>query len=241
MENSNQVQVTTNYDQFQFLNTNRDQARGHVESLKRAFEEMGNLTRVQPILVNDRFQIIDGQHRYTACKELGEPIYYTMVPGLGVNEARKMNILHRGWKIDDYAKSYASAGDSNYQKYLDIKEDFGFNHSITLTYIEGVDNRGSFKTFREGEFSIEDEAGARDRLSKLADVGMFAPMVNDRYFARAFLRILTIEGYDHKRILKKLQLHENLLRRYASLQDYLRMLEEIYNHQISEANRLRLY
>lgn len=242
MDDVNQAQVTTNYDQFQLIESNREQNRGHIEALKRAFEEMGNLTRVQPILVNDRMEIVDGQHRFMACKELNEPIYFTKVSGLGINEARKMNILHRGWTIDDFARSYASTGDTNYQQYLEVKEDFGFNHSITLYYISaGGDDRGMFKDFRNGDFVFEDRDVAISRLSKLADAEALVPMVNDRYFAKAFLKAMQVEGYDHKRMLKKVELHQNLLRRYASVEDYLRMLEEIYNFQITEVNRLRLY
>jgi hypothetical protein len=67
------IQVTSDYDQFVIMEANREQNRGHIEAIKAAFGEMGNLTRVQPILVNERFEIIDGQHRFIACKELGEP------------------------------------------------------------------------------------------------------------------------------------------------------------------------
>lgn len=238
----NQVNRTTNYDQFVFLEANRDQSRGHVEALKRAFDEIGNLTRVQPILVNDNMEIIDGQHRFVACKELGEPIFYTVVPGLGVNDARQMNILHRGWTIEDFARSYAAAGDPNYQKYLELREDYGFNHSILMNYITNSQGSGGeYKEFRVGNFVMPDIQEVRSRLTRLAEAGEFVPMVSDRYFARAFLRAQQVEGYDHKRMLRKLELHQNLLRRYASTEDYLRMLEEIYNHQMQESSRLRLY
>lgn len=242
VQDATQVNVTTNYDQFQFIETNREANRGHVEALKRAFEETGNLTRVQPILVNDRMEVIDGQHRFIAAKELGQPVYYTVMDGLGINEARSMNILHRSWTVDDYAESYAKT-DPNYRKYLELKEDFGFNHSITLEYILGDKKLGAYAAFKRGEFTMTDaeRTAASDKLTKLAQTGEFVPTVNDRYFSRALLRAVAIDGYDHRRMLKKLALHQNLLRRYASTEDYLRMLEEIYNHQISEGNRLRLY
>lgn len=240
IQDATQVNVTTNYDQFQFIETNREANRGHIEALKRAFEETGNLTRVQPILVNDRMEIIDGQHRFIAAKELNQPVYYTAMEGLGINEARSMNILHRSWNIEDYAISYSKT-DPNYKKYLDIKEDYGFNHSITLLYIIGAEDKGIFRDFKNGQFVLQDEAAARDRLDKLASAGEFVPMVNDRYFAKALLAVIKIPGYDHKRMLNKLSINQDLQRRYASVGDYQRMLEEIYNHRMSEASRLRLF
>lgn len=241
-QEATQVQETTNYDQFKFMDTNREQKRGHIDRLKQAFEEIGNLTRVQPILVNERMEIIDGQHRFTACKELGQPIYYTQVPGLSVREARSMNILHRGWTADDYAKSYALGGDPNYQKYVQLREDYGFNHSVLLAYIYPGTSKGNFRAFRDGELSIPDEAELRRRLDKLAMIGEFTNMVTNREFAIALLKVSAIEGYDHDRMVNKIRLHgDAMLKRYNNLMDNMRMLEEIYNYGSREANRLRLY
>lgn len=237
---SNVVQQSRDYDQFSFMNTNRETARGHIELLKTAYEEVGNLTKVQPILVNEKLEIIDGQHRFIACKELEEPIYFTVVPGLGVNEARSMNILHRNWQTEDYALSYAKSGNKNYQKYLDLKEDYGISHSILILYIHGVANKGMHKAFREGNLKIKDEAEIRSRLDKLADVMEVIPRIN-RDLAVALIQVFRVEGYDHKRMLRKLALHVDQVRLYSTMEDNLRMLEFIYNHKQSEDNRLRLY
>lgn len=245
---ANLVQQTQDYEQFTFLNANRDQNRGHIESLKRAFEEVGNLTKVQPILVNDRYQIIDGQHRFIACKELGLPIFFTVVSGLGVREARSMNILHRPWRTEDYAKSYAETGDQNYTKYLELKEDYGLSHSIILAYVFDVStgnaggNSAAFRTFREGNLVIEDEVGVRARLDKLAELGEFTNLVNHRSFALAMLKIMNGENYNQRRMVNKVRIAgERLLKKYAIVEDNLRMLEEIYNYGQAEANRSRLY
>lgn len=237
-----QVQVTKDYNQFRFIESNREPNRGHIEVLKSAFEENGNLTANQPILVNENMEIIDGQHRFTACVELGMPIYYIQTPGLTVRDARQMNILHKGWGVDDYARSYAIAGDNNYRKYLELKEDYGFGHSILLAYISNATEKSKiFKNFREGEFTFTDQDGARERLDRLTEVSQFVPFAGDKNFARAFLKVMTIESYDHKRMLRKLELHQNLLHRFVNVEDYQRMLEDIYNYQMQEGNRLRLF
>lgn len=241
---SNLVQKSTNYDQFTLLGTNREIYQGHVELLKQAFEEVGNLTKVQPILVNERYDIIDGQHRFLACKELHQPIYFTMVPGLGIREARSMNILHRGWRIDDWMASYAAEGKKDYIQYLALKEDYGFNHSVTLACILGDrGDKGIYPIIRNGEFEIEDMEGSVKRLNMLSEIGEIvgAGFASDRYFVRAWLSVITAEGYDHQRMLKRLAKAGTLLKRYASRDDYCRMLEEIYNHNMSEVNRVRLY
>lgn len=236
-----EINSTTNYDQFKFIEANREQARGHIENIKKAFEEYGNLTKVQPILVNEKFEIIDGQHRFVACRDLGEPIYYTQVEGLNVEDARSMNILHKGWGPLDYAKSYATQGDPNYQKYLNLREDYGFGHMTTLFYALGSIPKGTGKVFRSGEFVIPDEVSARERLDKLAEVGTIVPFITDEKFTRAFIQVIITEGYDHKRMLRKLKLHQHIVERKGTIEDYLRMLEDVYNFQMPPENRLRLY
>jgi hypothetical protein len=237
------VQVTTDYSQFKYILNNRDRNRGHIEALKKAFVENGNLTKVQPILVNERMEIIDGQHRFVAAKELGEPIYYTVWQGLGINDARQMNILHRSWTSDDFAQSYADGGDGNYKRYLDLREEYGYNHSITLACIAGAEIKGAFAGFRQGEFVLTPEQyqEATKRLEQLSELEDIVPMTHQREFVYAFLKALDAPGYSQKRMVDKLTANAEMVRRYGSVQDYLRMLEEIYNYKMGDANRVRLY
>jgi hypothetical protein len=241
---TSRLQETRDYEQFQYLNNNREVNRGHVEALKKAFEEYGNLTKVQPVLVNERMQIIDGQHRFEACKELGEPIFYNIVPGLSITEARKMNILHRGWTTDDYARSYAVGGNPNYQKYLDLKEEYGFTHSVMIDYCNNASIRtGMFADFREGLFVLADEASVRERLDMLAAAGdiLGHRIAGERVFARALLKVSQVEGFKLPRMLKQLKARKDHLRQYTNLQDAMRQLEEVYNYGYHEGNRFRLY
>lgn len=241
---SNKVQSSTDYDQFELLNTNREPSRGHIEAIKRAFENTGNFTEVQPILVNERYQIIDGQHRFVACRELKIPIYFTVQPGLGINEARSMNVLHRGWKADDYARSYANSGDPNYIRYLAMQSDYGISHSVLLTYLLGADVKGMYKHFREGTLVItpDEEAVGRVRLDRLADFRVYTPLAKQKAFAMAVRRAIEMPDYDHAWMLKKLGMHaENMLKPFNTVQDNLRQLEEIYNYKRSDSRRIRLY
>lgn len=240
----NIVQETTDYDRFVLMEANRDQSRGHVEAIKAAFEEIGNLTRVQPILVNERFEIIDGQHRFTVCKELGEPIYYTQVPGLGINDARKMNILHRNWTIADYARSYALAGDTNYQRYETLREEYGFNHSIILVYSMGYEQKGTFKRFRQGQYTLSSRqyTEAQERLNKLAGIADNFKLAETIPFALALLQASHVEGFDYARLLDKVGKYGTaMITRQAGVPQYMRLIEDLYNHNQPENSRLRLF
>lgn len=236
------IKVTSDYTKFKFILTNRDRRRGHIENLKKAFEENGNLTKVQPILVNDQMEIIDGQHRYVAAKELSEPIYYTVAPGLGVHEARQMNILHKTWDTSDFARSYADGGDASYKRYLELIEEYEVSHSVVMYYVVGEEKKGVMAGFRNGEFSLtpEQKEITAERLEHLTAVGEFAPMWKQREFAVALLKCMNVPGYDPERMLSKLSFSHDIPK-YASVLDYQRKLEDIYNFRTTDANKIRLF
>jgi hypothetical protein len=240
MNKNNVIQETLDYDMFSFIHNNREQSRGHIEALKKAFNEVGNLTRVQPILVNERYQVIDGQHRLIACQELGEPIYFTTVSGLTISDARNMNILHREWLPLDYAKSYALSGNENYQRFLSMLEDYEVGFSNTLIFICGYQN-GIYKDFRRGDFVMRDEEKARKLLKQYKEVLDTAEHKSNAKVARALYWIFSSDKYDHKRMLQKLSLNKTMLKGYNSVADYRTSLEEIYNYKVTEPNRVRLF
>lgn len=242
LTDSRTIQRTNDYDKFSFLSNNRDASRAHIEALKRAFQDYGNLTESQPVLVNERLQIIDGQHRFIAAQELGSPIFYTTVPGLGIQEARQMNILHKNWTTDDYAESYAKGGNMQYIKYLELKEEFGFSHSVLISYAKEGRVKGVFADFRNGTFVIDDLEATRQRLSMLADVtAIIGATLADKIFAMAFRRAMQSPHYDHVRMLKKLAELQTEFKSFSKQTDALRQLEDIYNYRYTESNRVRLY
>jgi hypothetical protein len=70
-----QIQSTRNYNEFKFANFNRDVVDVTVKKLKNEYEKEDNF-RYFPIIVDVDMKIIDGQHRFVACRDLGLPIYY---------------------------------------------------------------------------------------------------------------------------------------------------------------------
>ena len=239
---SNVIQSTTNYNQFTLMEPNRATSRGHIEAIKKAYEERGNLTSKNPILVNENYEIIDGQHRFIASKEMGEPIYFIAQPGLNISDARAINILHRPWTIADYAESYANGGDQNYVRFLELKEDYDFSYSVLMTYAKGEQLRGTFADFRNGEFTFDDVPAARARLDKLSEASEAASNTKDQNFCYAYLKVMQVPGFDQRRMVRKLsQVSQQLIRNFGNVTEYQRALEEVYNYGITESNRLRLY
>ena len=68
------ITVTNEYNQFRFVKGNRPLNDLHLSRLRRSMKE--NFLPI-PIIVNERMEIVDGQHRFTICKELRS--YYSVM------------------------------------------------------------------------------------------------------------------------------------------------------------------
>ena len=67
------INYTSNYGMFKFLDQNRETMDKHIADLAASIKESG---QIHAIVVNDKFEIIDGQNRFKACKLLGVPVMY---------------------------------------------------------------------------------------------------------------------------------------------------------------------
>lgn len=109
------VYQTMNYSKFSSVDFNRDVKESRYEKIKASFEEREILN---PIIVNEKFQIIDGQGRFEVCKALHRPVKYIIAKGATINDCRRMNHYNMPWSNDDFIDSYAKAG---YEQYVKLK------------------------------------------------------------------------------------------------------------------------
>jgi hypothetical protein len=186
------------------------------------------------VLVNENYEIIDGQHCFQACQDLEIPVYYILFPGLTIATAQTLNALQRPWKIFDYAQSYAAAGNPHYKLFMDTLDGYQLPAGSLLDYMSNRDRRQTHQLFIEGKFTVRvDREQMKAELDKLASFERFAPFWNQSSFASAFRKVLKIPGYNHDRMVRGL---EGLtFRRQGSQAEYLRELERIYNSKTGTA------
>lgn len=116
MEYDLKIYITFNYEIFKKLEGNRDLRV--VEKIKKSIKEVGYI--LSPICVNENMEVIDGQNRLQALKELGLPVYYYICKGIGIKEAIQLNLGRQNWRPIDYARAYALRGNENYKRLLDL-------------------------------------------------------------------------------------------------------------------------
>ena len=106
------IYETKDFSKFTFEKTNRAVDPAHVQEIKESIREKGFLT--QPILVGSNGVIKEGQHRYTACKELDHPILFIIDDEITMDDIQTMNSTHENWKTLTYVKHHAADNIASY-------------------------------------------------------------------------------------------------------------------------------
>lgn len=148
-----QVFETKNCDQFKKLNGNRSLNESQVDGIINSIDEVGY--QPVPILVNEKMEVIDGQHRLEAAKRLGIPIYFIIKPGAGAREVMQLNLRRGNWTVYDFIGFYSANGNGNYIKlnrYAKEHPDIGII-DIAMCLSDSK-SRNIQRPLREGKYQI---------------------------------------------------------------------------------------
>jgi uncharacterized protein YktA (UPF0223 family) len=103
-------------------------------------------------------------------------------------------------------------------------------------------NKAGYRKFKAGEFEIVDLDAAVTFAERLRYVAAFTTenTWKDRDFIRA-LSVVYTKGIKHETLMERLQRFGSVIYRRASLTDYLRTFEDVYNRGVPTGNVLRFY
>jgi len=242
------IETTTDYARFKTLLGNRLTLDLHVKRLITSFQKRYLFS---PILVNENWYIIDGQHRYLAAKALKLPIYYIIVEGYGLEEVQILNSNTSNWKKEDYLKAYCDEGVETYlqmQKFMKDYPDFGIavSEQLLTNSVGGVNNRGSVekgrgrvKNFEEGRLTIENLEQSYENAKKVLMFKPYYEGFNRSVFVAALIGVFKNENYNHAEMISKLSHQPSALTHCTNVTQYKLLIEEIYNHRRREKVNLR--
>ena len=174
---------------------------------------------------------------------LGLPIYYIVIPELTLEDVQLLNANVRPWSMDDYLDSYCDVGTNpNYPIYKQFKTYYKFSHSTSMIILtQGSSDKFTRSEFKDGSFVISDINYARKCADKITAVRVFYDGYTRRSFIYAMLKCFRNPEYDHSLFLEKLSKQSAKMTDQAGVNDYMRLIEEIYNFRTYEQNRVRLY
>jgi len=237
---------TKDYSMFKTLAGNREVNIAHIKKLEKSFEEE---YLVSPILINEKFQIIDGQHRFEAAKNLQMPVYYYMIKGYELNQVQRLNTNLKEWKKVDYLESYASLG---YKEYILFKKFMAEFTMFSLTCCQVIlSNTGSekqiqsesFKSksnktgkvsareFQSGEFKVHDYELAVSNANKILDFRPYYDGFGRKAFVSAMVRILQHKNYDHERMVQRMKNYPAEFGHCLNMIKYREQIETVFNYR----------
>lgn len=231
-----QVSVTEEYDVFQRLAGNRAVSETHVKNLMKAMQENDLFT---PILVNQDFEVVDGQHRLEARKRLGLPVPYYWTDGLGLAEVQKLNSTQKGWVNDDYVKAYIELGNQNYVQYEWFRRRYNLPHVPTVWLLGGGDTHNIAQKFKGGKFRVMDLEGAKEKAAMMAQLAPLFSHWKDAPFIKALLFCLNRSGFEFKTFLHRVTQNPTMLKPCTSIDGYMLLIEEVYNYRSTKKVPLR--
>ena len=231
---------TLNHDQFKSLSGNRKLDALHLSRLEASVKER-NLLSASPITVNERYEVIDGQHRLEVAKKLGFAIYYQVVPGLRLEDIQVLNTNTVNWNMDDFMEAYINLGHESYAIYKKFKKYYGFGHPTCRYLLMGrtSTDRSASDVFRKGKLKIDNLKRAEEWAERIQDFAAFYDGYQRRSFVVALMRMFSLPKYNHDRMIKKLGYQSSKLVDATTATAYIDMLEEIYNFK--SQSKLRFY
>lgn len=149
------VYVTRDYGIFKRLVGNRDIPESRISKIVESIQTIGWIHN--PIIVNEKMEVIDGQGRLTALQRLKMPVEYIIAEGAGNKECVYMNMNMVNWKLPDFIKSYAEQGNENYQRLLSLMEKYADgNLNIIFTAIYRI-SKAKTREIKSGILQLTEE------------------------------------------------------------------------------------
>lgn len=242
------VYSTNNLDQFRHLDENRE-LKMRAEKVKKSIEEYGWIN--QPILCNEKMEVIDGQARLQACKELGIGITYITIQGLGIKDCRVLNSINSNWQITDYIDSYAVRNvDYKYLQQLYIKFKSEFDMGMPQGVLKQVLNDASAdRTIKRGKAKFTKKE-YDDACKHLEYLNKFVPILKKAGVCTAAMMTALYFAARKYPEDKKNDLYKAFMTRCNSLlyptapgdaEVGIKMIDEIFNFKKTENRKFRLF
>lgn len=234
MEKSNIVYRTNQYSMFKRLEGNRKIPKSRINKIIASIQKVGYVQ--SPVVVNEKMEVVDGQGRIEALKELGLPVDYIIVKGIGIEECRAMNINQENWKLIDHIHSYAETGNESYiffENLIKLYKNIGIkviNQAITgLACFDGDKiKNGRFVCTKEDYENAQKVLDYESRF--IAIVKKIQGQADYIYMAIGFC--FYHKDIENERLFEKLSEKYDRLIPPANMEQALDELSKIYNDRL---------
>lgn len=228
MKEVNKIFETRDYDQFELLNENREIKQSHVDYFVRELKENGQQI---PFKVNRKNQILEGQHRFKACKILNIPFqfFYSYEQQSKSKQLRGLINLQKGldWSIKNHLETQCKIGNVFYKEFKRLAE----KHSeFTLSTLVALTTRNNgTKLFKEGKLTNKYFEHTDFILTQTKKLKHQYKFYNRSTFVLALDSLTTCKDFDMDYFMHKAETYSNLLVGCNGRDAYKDMLINLYN------------
>lgn len=173
------------------------------------------------------------------------PISFVLIGEGDEEDMITLNMVSKNWKQLDFVKYYARKG---YKDYIVLLEKLEKYKGITLRAMVGImaENNGKSAIHRSnmgtramgslarGEFCIKDIDKVErilDFIMKIKEVPSLNKVWNNTNFGIAISRLFGCDNFDPEIMYVKYSKHHGLVSVFSNTNDYVKMMEDIYNYQ----------
>jgi hypothetical protein len=229
------IYETTDYNRFELLSFNRNVR--NTKALAESMRKYGWINS-RPMDVfssgNGKLIIRDGHHRFEVAQTLGIPVKYVICDDSA--SIYDLDISTNKWSLKDFLVSYCREGNHpEYQAIQDYCEETGVAIQIAISLLAGQlamsNNFGS--KFKNGTFQINRRSTLASDVKQLVLLckSVEIPFYNTNYLVQAFSKIVQVEHFNMKQMKSKIKQFKSLFEKKALVDQYLEMLEDIYNRK----------
>lgn len=235
------MKQTTNYSLFKVKQGNRLINQKHVDKLKESFQKHDFLPSC-PIIVDEEFNVIDGQHRLEAAKQLGIAVYYVVEKEPDNDLLIDLNITQKKWTATDYVNYYAEKGNEHYIRFRQLLKEIPLDVNTVLDMAKLQDIGGQYlqTVLKTGRMTIEKTEIIRahqmyERILTLRDalrIKLTGRMI------RAIVQLQRNPKFSWTTMINKAK--QFYVKSYpcATKQEWTDMLTMLYNYSSTKATRL---
>ncbi len=233
------VKETTDYNKFKFLEENREITDKALTKIKKSVEKDG--WRNYPITVNEKMEIIEGQHTYMFAKENNLPLRYYVQEGATKKDCQIINSARTSWKLTDYIHSYAQSGNVSF-KFLEILVN-RYSPAIPVSAISFIlfGDHGTAE-IREGKFkcTAEDYNNTSIILNYMEKFIPYIEIIGGRKTVMfdALTFAYHLPNIDKDRLFQSIKKNCHSMTPPASTEIALAEIERVYNRKLNYANRI---
>jgi hypothetical protein len=156
-------------------------------------------------------------------------------------EVHILNATQKSWNSDDYLEGYCKLGYPDYIKYNFFKNKYGFQHNICMAMLSDSTSMpgSSVQHFHNGQFKIKNWKNAVDMADKIMLIEPFYEGFQRRSFVYALISLFKKPQFEFTEFIQKLRLQPTALMNCNDAEQYITLIEHIYNYRRSSKINLR--